>query len=346
MNKFFAGGAALLATATLAQAGGIDRSGRDIGFIFEDGEAAFGSLGYVMPSINSNPEAAAGDVGQDYLQLSFGYKRPLGDNLELALIFDQPYGADISYPGGPLAGTEATVTSGAVTGILRYRIDETFSVHGGLRIQSIRGEAAVPRAGGYTLDTDSSMGVGYMIGTAYEREDIALRVALTYHSAIEHTLQSTEVGGIEDEFDIKTPQSVALDFQTGIAQDTLLFGQVRWTDWSEFDITPENYLPGSLVDYDEDVYTYTVGIGRRFSETLSGSFSVSYEKSTGEPAPNLGPTDGRTSYTLGLAYAATDKMTIRGGVSYVDIGSATTTSGITFDDSSAIGVGASVLYTF
>ena len=42
----------------------------------------------------------------------------------------------------------------------------------------------------------------------------------------------------QDTTDVDTPQSVQLDFQTGVAPKTLVFGYVRWVDWSEFSISP------------------------------------------------------------------------------------------------------------
>ena len=349
MKKTLTAGAALLLTTSIATAGGLDRSGQGIGFIFEEGDAAFATLGYVTPSVSSNPEAAAGDVGVDYFALSFGYKTELQPGLELSVIFDQPYGADIAYETGPLNGTEASVDSNAITSILRYKTSPNMSVYGGLRLQTIKGSAAVPAAG-YTLETDTSYGFGYVVGAAYEKPEIALRAALTYNSSVDHTLAGTETspfpGGPTTDFDNTTPQSVNFDFQTGIAADTLAFASVRWVEWSEYDITPARYPGGSLVDYSNDVYTYTVGVGRRFSDVFSGSFTIGYEESTGEPAPNLGPTDGYISYAIGGEYKMNDNTKLRGGIRYVDIGDATTDAGINFEDNSAIAVGASVVYTY
>ena len=279
----------------------------------------------------------------------FGYKRAINDNIELSVIFDQPFGADIAYETGGLTGTNASVTSNAITSILRYSANDNISVYGGLRLQSLQGEAAVPGAF-YTLTTEPSYAAGYLVGAAYERPDIALRVALTYNSAIDHTLAGEETspipGGPITDFNVTTPQSVNLDFQSGVAADTLVFGSIRWVDWSEFDITPARYAGGSLVDYSEDVVTYTLGVGRRFSDVFSGQFSVSYEEAQGGLAPNLGPTDGYISYSIGGEYKVNDQTKLRGGIRYIDIGDATTTASIPFADNSAIAVGASVVYTF
>lgn len=204
----------------------------------------------------------------------------------------------------------------------------------------------MPAAKGYTLETERSLDLGYVAGAAYEIPNIALRLALTYNSEIKHALASAEYGTIEDEFEVTTPQSINLDFQSGVAQDTLVFGSIRWVDWSEFDITPPNYPAGALVDYDDDVMTYTLGIGRRFSDTLSGSFSISYEETTGDPTPNLGPTDGYLSYQIGLERKLSETTTLSAGIRYVDIGDAVTKKGISFEDNSAIAGGVSIIHNF
>ncbi len=105
---------------------------------------------------------------------------------------------------------------------------------------------------GYTMETSTETDFGYVVGGAWERPDIAARVSLTYHSEIEHDFEADENGASTD-FSTTTPQSLTLEGQTGVAADTLLFGSVRWVNWSEFDISPVNFGlasgGGSLVDY-------------------------------------------------------------------------------------------------
>ena len=150
---------------------------------------------------------------------------------------------------------------------------------------------------------------------------------------------------------METPQSVNLEAQSGIAKDTLLFGSIRWVNWSSFSVDPANYPPADpLVSYANDTTSYTLGVGRRFNENWSAAISVGYEAASGGFASNLGPTDGRRSVTLGATYTQ-DKMKISAGVSYVDIGDAQTTlaAGLpagTFAKNHAIGVGMKVGFTF
>ncbi|MBT8424043.1 MAG: hypothetical protein KJO67_03640, partial [Silicimonas sp.] len=172
----------------------------------------------------------------------------------------------------------------------------------------------------------------------------------TYTSEITHTLSSIENGAPTGSFDSTVPQSVQLDFQTGVAADTLVFGSVRWVDWSEFQITPPGFALASgglpLAAYDSDYITYSLGVGRRFNDTWSGAVTLTHEPQSDDLQRNLGPTDGFTSVSVGATYTR-DNMKITGGVRYVFIGDAnTTTVGSSFTDNNAIGVGLKVGYSF
>lgn len=62
---------------------------------------------------------------------------------------------------------------------------------------------------------------------------------------------------------------------------------------------------------------------------------------------NLGPTDGYTSIGLGMKYQVTEETAISGGLRYVWVGDATTsTIGGDFSDNKAIGIGFKISHTF
>lgn len=304
------------------------------------------------------PGASSGNMSPDYTLFGLGYKYQFNDQLSFSIIYDQPFGADANYPAATgyfAGGATAELDSSAITGLLRYKIDDNWSVHGGLRYQSLEAVANVPFVGGYTARAEKDYGLGFVAGAAYERPDIALRVALTYSSEISHELATTEFGALTSTTAVETPQSVNLDFQTGIAADTLLFGSIRWVDWSDFDITPAQYLGatgGSLVSYDNDAITYNIGVGRRFNENWSGAVSIGYEKSNGGFSSTLGPTDGNISIGLGGTYT-NGAVKVTGGVRYIKIGDANTTlnapSGLAagnFNDNKAIAVGLKIGYSY
>ena len=360
MKRILTTAAVLTAAATTAHAGGVERSGQSVAILFEQGRYAEISYGHFDPSVSGTAPlalggASSGDMTPSYNSWSLGYKMDLGDRMALAIILDQPIGADVAYPTGsgyPLAGATATLSSSAITALLKYRFENNVSVYGGLRYQTVHGEVALgPAVGNYTLNTNHDSELGYVVGLAWEKPEIAARVALTYNSAITHSLESVEFGVPTAGFDTEVPQSVNLEFQTGIAKDTLLFGSIRWVEWSAFVIDPPTYqlLPPTtpLVSYASNRISYNLGVGRRFNENWSGAVTIGYEESDGEITGNLGPTDGFTSVGLAATYTM-DNIKITGGVRYVDIGDATANlgPGASFTNNSGIGIGLRVGYTF
>ncbi len=357
MKNLFTVGAALMLTTTAATAGGIDRSGQSIGAIFEDGKYVELSYGYVMPSVSGTVGAgtvSSGSAAPDYANVGLAFKTDISDVVSLALIVDQPFGANVAYdetdPGYPISGTNAEVNSNAITLVGRYKFNENLSVHFGPRYLRADGHytrnlPSIPAAF-YSSKYASGSGTGYVAGAAYERKDIAMRVALTYSSAID-----LELDGTDGDLTATLPQSVNLEFQSGVAANTLVFGSVRWAEWSEGHITDMELItrPGGepIVEWDDDVVTYTLGVGRKFSDSFSGALSVGYEKSLDRAKSNLSPTDGYTSVSVGGTYTMTNGIELTGGVRYIMAGDATTeTIGADFKDNSAIAVGLKIAYTY
>ncbi len=343
--------AALVAAATpfalaavapsAALAGGIERTPQSMEILFAPGRQVQFSLGAVRPRASGTspltPGVSSGNVFGRYLQPEIAVKWSLNDRLDAALILDRPFGARTRYPEGTgyfLAGSTASINSEALTGVLRYRLDGGVGVHGGIRLQQLCCDARVRTATGldYRLETPTSRAAGYLVGVSWERPDIAARVALTYNSAVRHRFDDAteEIAGLvptqPGPFRTTTPESVNLEFQTGIAPDTLLFGSVRWARWSRFEIAPPLYaqaVGGALTSYDSNVVTYRLGLGRRFNETWSGAVTALYEPRSGDVVSNLGPRDGRKG--LGVAATwSTGPYSVTGGLQYQRLGRATT----------------------
>jgi long-subunit fatty acid transport protein len=349
---------ALMAGA--AGAAGIERTQQSVGLVFEPGRVLQFTLGTVNPSLTGTVAGGArssGDMAPSYTSLTFGYKMAVGSRMDFALIYDQSLGADVDYTGAdvgyPFRGVQAELNGSDLTAILRYRFDGGFSVYGGLRWQGIQAELSglpVPTVPAiYALDVERSSALGWLAGVAYERPDIALRVALTYNSEIDHDFDATErfngtvvpAGG----FTTTVPKSVNLEFQTGVAADTLVFGSIRWQEWSAFDITPAA-LGRPLIDYESDYFTYTLGVGRRFSEAWSGALTLAYEPASGDVQGNLAPRDGFLSVGLAATYRM-DQTEITAGVRYIELGDATTqTIGAEFEGSDAVAFGLRVTQRF
>ncbi|WP_299884539.1 OmpP1/FadL family transporter [uncultured Ruegeria sp.] len=371
MKKALLQACALCVGATTVQAGGLDRSGQGINLIFEEGAAVQFRLGYTNPTVSGTLGGVdSGNIAKDFFTPHLGYKTSLTEQLDFALVYDQPFGADVAYGSNyPLSQNPTSVAGGrtdvlrasadtdAVTALFRYKFDGGFSAIGGLRAQRLTGNVAVPAAAGYEVDIDPEIDFGYVVGVAWEKPEIAARVALTYNSKITHNLSQTESNNVvppipaglsvnNTETEVVTPQSVNLDFQTGVAPKTLLFGSIRWVDWPQSIYAPPVYVGitgNNLLDYDDATFTYTLGLGYQFSEEFSGAVTVGYETSTGSTVSDLGPTDGFWSVGLGGTYSI-EQAKISGGIRYTDIGDATTNQGARFTGNSAWSVGVQVTY--
>jgi long-chain fatty acid transport protein len=377
MRIWMAASAAILATTAVASAGGVERSSQSVGILFQEGTFAELSFAIVnpdvsgtqlmnVPSTGSLTGATSGDMTPSYNQFSLSYRQDLTEQLSFAFIMDEHIGADVNYVGtgtpgvGYLynsgAGSQATIDGQAFTALLRYELPSAVSIYGGLRISQLEGNVSL--FNGYTLQADGGTEVGYVLGVAYERPDIALRIALTYGSAIDHTFLASE-NGAPTTFETTIPQSLTLEFQSGVAANTLVFGSIRWVDWTEFDVSPTNFGiaagGSSLVSYKNDTVTYNIGVGRRLNETWSGSLSLTHEPSGGGFFGNLGPTDGRTSVAVAAVYER-GAIKVTGGVSYSWIGDATTQAPVpafalgtpfgNFTDNTSIAAGVRIGYQF
>lgn len=358
MNRIAAASAALLASTALAQAGGLDRSGLGISPIFETGTYAELSFGLVQPSVDGVRVVNSGNMAQDYLNYSFAYKTDLSENVSVAVMYEQAFGAaveysNLSYPLNAALSTAfaAELTGTALTALMRYKMDGGFSVHGGLRHVTMSAEIDF-RTIGQKVSYANNSDVGYLMGVAYEVPEIALRASLTYNSETEHNnaITSTRLpimgigpGGTTTGA-YSLPQSVNLDVQTGVAEGTLVLASVRWAEWTKTAIPTRTAL--GTIDYDNDVLTYSLGVARRLNEDLAVLGRVNYERAAGGLASNLAPTDGQLGLSLAAIYDVGNAR-ITAGVNYTWLGDATTeTLGASFTDNHALGLGLRIGYTF
>ncbi|WP_404862030.1 OmpP1/FadL family transporter [Georhizobium sp. MAB10] len=190
------------------------------------------------------------------------------------------------------------------------------------------------------LDLEGN-GWGYRVGAAYEMPEIALRASLVYNSEVDlgdvtGTLDLRQVPGainpanpflgrVTDVFGTATmPQSVELKVQSGIAPGWLAFGSVKWVDWSVLQTLP--FCPTafsavpctaggptqatSLELLYQDGWTVSAGIGHKFSETISGAASLTWDRGT---ATTLGTQTDTWTVSGGLSYTPSEMVELRFG---------------------------------
>ena len=350
------------------QAAGIERTVPSVRPLFRPENYLEFNLAHIDPRLKGEGlgaiEGETTDLFDSYFQFSLALKGTVTDRLSYLLVLDEPWGADTDYGQGTLApvfgplspygGTTADLRSYQLTTALAYDVAPNVKVYGGLRAQRTDADANIPFINDYSVDTDKDWGLGWMIGAGYQIPAIALAVSLTYYSGIDHEFDTTEfvdlgagtIGPIPGTASFETPQSVNLEFQSGVSADTLVFGSVRWVDWSNFRIDPQNYpLVEPLVDYASDWWTYTLGIGRQLTPTLSGALQVTYEPQEGGTLTTLGPIDGRTIVGGSLTYK-TGPMELTGGLSYGWLGDTANQLGTEFEDGNFTALGLRLGYSF
>lgn len=455
-------------------AAALDRSGQSTAAFFQKGNYAEIGVSGLMPKVGGVDSAgnAVPEMAEDYEMLSAAVKFEVSPESSFAIIYDQPFGAEAEYTGqnnfvadnnaysstiplpsavraalGVTGRTTVEVDSHNTTFLYGYQPIPDVTLFGGPAIQSISGELnlrgpAYDILNGYSTKLQQDNRLGYAAGFAFEKPEIALRLAVTYRSEIEHRLKSSESlplsaaaliglrGGIasaaatnptlaplnnpavpvstiqsalrpqlaalsadlaadpnnavlqarrkgvvdlltlaaasqlptqrDSITEITTPQSVNIDFQTGIMADTLAFANVRWVNWESFAVKPSLFSDATslrfagglnVVDYAKDQWSANVGVGRKLNPQLSGSVSVGWDSGAGNPITTLGPTEGYWNVGLGARYSPVENIDVSLGIKYFLLGDAEAkvSSGTivgNFEDNDALAIGLKVGYHF
>lgn len=296
--------------------------------------------------------------------------------------------------------TQVEVDTQNLSFVFGYQPTENFNFYAGPAIQTIKGNVSLRGEAysvynGYDAKIKETTGVGWLAGAAYQIPEIALKASLTYRSEIDHDVKAQEdlsllafpalpavLAGLgldpnqlaaglaqDKKTKITTPQSVNLDFQTGIMANTVAFANVRWVNWKDFSIQPYKFgvlskqvggLIGrpngfNLVEYSDDQWSVNAGVGRKLNEQWAGNVSVGWDSGAGNPVTTLGPTEGYWNVGVGVQYSPTPATFIAGGVKYFWLGDAKAQTGAqagsnqyvaNFEDNNAIAYGLKLGYRF
>lgn len=291
-------------------------------------------------------------------------------------------------------GTKVKVDTQNIAAVFGYQPTKNWNVYAGGVYQTIKGSVqlrgqAYSLYNGYDANIKETGGWGWLVGVAYQIPEIALKASLTYRSEIDHDVNIREslptlpalgllpggasavqsISKANGDTTITTPQSVNLDFQSGIMADTVAFANVRWVNWKDFSIRPLKFglvsdAIGSivqkpngfnLVEYSDDQWSVTAGVGRKLTEKWAGNVSVGWDSGAGNPVSTLGPTEGYWNVGLGLQYSPAPNYFIAGGVKYFWLGDAKAQTGAQagtsgyvadFQDNNAIAYGMKIGYKF
>ncbi|MGB3814201.1 MAG: OmpP1/FadL family transporter [Shinella sp.] len=351
--------AVALLSATTAQAGGLERSGYNIDLLFDpSGYAIESTATYVNPqrdlnNVRDNP-ADGGDISarpsngiratEGYWVPRIGFKASVGNAIDCMADYSEPWGAHLNQ-GSNWAGAseniETKIDSRNYAATCSYSFDVgagQLRIIGGGFYQEISGfqerlvsaiPAGLPFNGIGRLDLEGN-GWGWRAGVGYEIEEYALRTSLVYNSAVDldditGTLDLRQIPGrgiIPVFGSASMPDSLEFKFQTGVAPGWLIFGGVKWTDWSQLQslsFCPE-FTRGiacsartqatSLDLLYRDGWTISGGVGHKFNEQWSGALSLAWDRGV---TTGIGTHSDTWTLGAGVSYAPTENIEFRVG---------------------------------
>jgi long-chain fatty acid transport protein len=205
--------------------------------------------------------------------------------------------------------------------IARYRFNENFSVIGGVRQAKIKSSSVTTMASSYAIDPTNKTGVVY--GLAYERPDIALRLEVLRSEKIEIGLGGLAAGVLPiTGSNMVVPEATTVNFQTGIAKDTLLMASAHKVGWaaSQIEVTVTALPALSISSEFSDSTSYSLGLGRKLSEQTSASLTYSWENGSGSTSGSaFTMSNGSETLSAGVSHKI-KALTISGGISYTKVG--------------------------
>ena len=355
--KITTSAAILGALTSPALAGSLERNNMPVDLLFDSGNVLQFSYTAPRPNLSAAPFGSTGSVLNDFSTLGFAFKTDLSDDLAMGVFFNQPFGADNGYESGTLAGYAIDFVSNEIAVVLSYQMNPNLSFHGGLRAVKSKLDLSLPPAivppVGYTLQSGSDTGFGYLLGASYVVPERGARLTLTYQSSVKHTFDSTEFGSTAlGETEAELPQSLKLDGEIALSSNTLLFGSAKWSDYSNFDVAAPGFsayiASGSVIDFQEDNINVSIGLGRSINDEWSVFGILEAQLSDGEQTA-LRPYDGSQAVTLGARYSS-GQFEVTAGAQYRQFGDSIVSSSIvgsaTFSGNHAVSPFVTVGYSF
>ena len=347
---------------TLAISGGAERTALPTAFMFETGgyaEFTYSNRNYdVTDNMFAPTSSMAGDVSGASMSVKFDVNETIAVGIaqyNQAGISLNYQGAGSQIPGFNAAGPMVDLEIGALAVMGKYAMADNISVLGGVKRTSVADATAdIFKLSGATsaATSTSASETSYIAGVAYERKDIALRVEYIVEQDVAFELATTGglLGAATGTTTGSIPDYQTINFQSGVAEDTLVFGSIRKADWSNHQIAVAPQTQAAPTSTYTDTTTYSIGLGRRISDELSVSASYTFEDASEATGTSLlSTTDGYDTIGLGVRYTLESGTVISGGLALTNLGDKTvTTSGIpgAFTDNSVTSYGIKLAYKF
>jgi long-chain fatty acid transport protein len=306
----------------------------------EGTQVSMGAI-YVDPNIDvdgsvNGTQTKASDIANSAVIPNFYLSHQLNDKVFLGLAFGTNYGMETELAGDYQAtqfGNQAKVMSIEINPNIAYKINEQFSVGGGIRYVIGEGHfgAALPNNGPdlkYMEGDDTSW--GWQAGTAWQINENN-RIGFNYRSEVELNLSGSASGLVyggktqPGSMDLTLPATAELASFHQLTDKVAVHASFNWTDWSSFEKLEAN-IPSYSSSPDlikeenwEDNYRLAVGTTYQYTNKLVLRSGIAYDTSavSDEHRTQTIPETDRLWLSVGAGYNWSQNLTLDAGLTYI-----------------------------
>jgi len=317
----------------------------------------------VMPNIDIEGEVtytdginatSAMDIADNAVIPNFYASHQINDHWFVGLAIGSNFGMATELDDdfrGVQFGNEASVTTIEINPNIAYRINEQFSVGGGIRY--VMGEGSIgaqssantvlPAAlGGLTLPKGTTLKYmegddtswGWQLGGAWQI-NTHNRIGFNYRSEVEQNLEGEAKGFAFNPFapnetvagsmELALPATAELASFHQLSERLAVHASVNWTDWSSFErleaVVPSLSEPTQLVKQEnwEDSYRFALGTTYQLNDTISMRAGVAYDQSAVSDANRTLtiPEMDRIWVSAGMGYRFNERFDMDFGFTYI-----------------------------
>ena len=321
--------------STAVVAGGFETTALSTSFMYESGSYGEASLSSRTYDITGTNYAPTGSPVKNLSKPAFAFKSDIFDNIALGLSYYNQGAVQLDYSGAGSAAAAilpvVDLTIDALTLQAKYDYSENIGAIAGIKMTTVQNASAnifLPTFTASTITGKSEM--GYIVGASYSIPEIAFRAELLYETETNFSLDTVSPAG-NGQTTGSIPDYMTLNFQSGVADGTLVFGSMRRADWSNHQLTvyPMSLVAGAPIPGPTSSFTNTttinVGVGRKITDALSliGTYGTE-AKGNAAGTSLLSMTNGYQGITIAGRYTL-ENATITAGYNYTMFGDKTVT---------------------
>lgn len=251
------------------------------------------------------------------------FSAQLAPNWFLGFGVSAPFGLSTEYENGNWIGRyqalKSEITTVNYNPSIAYKVNDMVALGFGLDYQTINAEMTSSTPfGTYRVKGDDSAW-GWNAGALFTLSP-AMRVGISYRSAIDYTLEGTRSVGANSssaKADIKLPDTFILSVWQQVSDRWEAMGDLSYTNWSTLDKLKIQHATGTDIEtfnY-KDSWRFAWGAAYKASENSKIKFGIAYDRTptTNNDRSARVPDNNRIWFSLGGQYNA-------GKIGKIDIG--------------------------